>query len=248
MAKVRVVYHPRFTEVYDIDPAAARGRIEAVLEELGNRYTFVEPEPATDEDILLVHTPEHLERVRRHSHVYELALLAAGGAIKASDLAVQGEPAFALIRPPGHHAGPNSCWGFCWFNNVAIAVEKLRQKGHVRKALIIDFDLHYGDGTAKIFSGNSEVRYCHLSGQMRESVLRQLEVCLERNADIELIAVSAGFDNHEADWGGLLKTEDYTAIASMLKAMGLPVFAALEGGYSHRVLGKNVVAFLAGLS
>ena len=245
---MHVVYHPRFTEVYDADPAAARGRIEAVLEELQDRYPFVEPEPATEADILLVHLPEHLERVKRRPDIYEMALLAAGGAIKAAELAVQGEPAFGLIRPPGHHAGPNSCWGFCWFNNVAIAVEKLRKQGHIKKAFVIDFDLHYGDGTAKIFSNNPDVDYCHLSGQMRESVIRQLKVCLERNSDAELIAVSAGFDNHEADWGGLLKTEDYTTIASMVKTRKVPVFGVLEGGYNHRVLGKNVVAFLAGLA
>ena len=244
---MRVVYHPRFTEVYDTDPAAAKGRLESVLEALAGQYELLEPQPAEDADVLLVHEPEHLERVRRRDLIYRMALLAAGGAIQAAFLAAAGEPAFALIRPPGHHAGPNSCWGYCWFNNVAIAVEKLRVEGKIKKALILDFDLHYGDGTAKIFSHCPKIHYRHLSGNTREDFFRQLRDGLENRGDVDIIAVSAGFDNHQEDWGGLLTTDDYTSIASQLRATKIPVFAVLEGGYNHRVLGKNVKAFLEGL-
>jgi len=65
----------------------------------------------------------------------------------AAELAIEGKPSFGLIRPPGHHASPDSCWGFCYFNNIAIAIRRLIDEGRVKKALIIDFDLHFGDGT-----------------------------------------------------------------------------------------------------
>jgi len=86
--------------------------MEAILEELKG-LEFVEPTPATDDDIVLVHTQNHINYIKRMPQVYEIALLAVGGAIKASQIALTGEPALALIRPPGHHASPHSCWGFC---------------------------------------------------------------------------------------------------------------------------------------
>lgn len=244
---MRVVFHPQFTEVYDSDPAAAPGRMESVLEALEDRYPLITAEAATEEDLLLVHRPEHVARVRERRRLYEIAVLAAGGAIKAATLALEGEPAFGLIRPPGHHASPNSCWGFCWFNNLAVAVEKLRRQGQVGHVLIVDFDLHYGDGTANAFAGVPQVRYRHLSGGSRELFFADLEQCLAGER-ADLVAVSAGFDRHEEDWGGLLKTQDYEAIGRMLRAYGAPVFAVLEGGYNHRVLGRNARAFLDGLA
>jgi acetoin utilization deacetylase AcuC-like enzyme len=245
---MRVVFHERFKEVYDADPAAAPGRMECVLEELESRYPLVEAEPATEEDLLLVHSPDHLARVSRHHRIYELALLAAGGTIRAAELCLKGEPTFALVRPPGHHASPDACWGFCWFNNVAIAVEKLRRRGRVKQVLIVDFDLHYGDGTANAFARTPEVVYRHLAGRDRQTVLQDMEDCLASLKPYDLVAVSAGFDRHEADWGGVLKTEDYQTLGRLLRATGRPVFAALEGGYNHRVLGQNVRAFLEGLA
>ena len=109
--------------------------------------------------MLLVYGQEHVNSVKAHRLVYEIALLAVGGAVKAAELAMQGEPDFALIRPPGHHASSNSSWGFCYFNNVAIAVERLRTKGEINKAVIVDIDLHYGDGSASIFSSSPQMTY-----------------------------------------------------------------------------------------
>lgn len=242
---MKVVFHELYREVYDVDPAAARGRIDCIVDELQGLFEFVEPQPAEESDLLLVHKHSHLELVKSRGLLYEIAVLSAGGAIKAAELAVQGEPAFAIIRPPGHHASSNSCWGFCWFNNVAIAVEKLRRSGIVNKVLIVDIDFHYGDGTNNIFAEIPEVFYYHLYG------LSGLEKCLAMNTDCELIAVSAGFDMHMNDWGDILLTEDYTTIAKMIAKHASRVcngrfFAVLEGGYNQRILGKNVKALLQG--
>lgn len=247
---MKVVYHPKYAEVYAGDPAAAPGRMESIVRELEGGFEFVEPEPASEEDVLLVHSEGHLEWVRS-LRLYENALLAVGGAILASELAMRGEPAFALIRPPGHHASRDSCWGFCYFNNVAVAVERLRRAGRIRRALIVDFDLHYGDGTANIFSGVKEVAYYHLPSGERESQLRALEGFLSSAAGYDLVAVSAGFDRHVEDWGGVLETEDYERIGELIKEFAERVcggrrFGVLEGGYNHEVLGRNVRAFLEG--
>jgi len=159
---MKVVFHERFREVYDNDPAAAPGRLDGIACELARHYEFVEPSPAATEDILLCHTPAFVRRISKKEQIYEMALLAAGGAVKAAQIAVDGEPAFALVRPPGHHASADSCWGFCWFNNVAIAVEKMRREAGISRVLVVDIDLHFGDGTQNIFLANPWVEYYSL--------------------------------------------------------------------------------------
>lgn len=250
---MKVIFHERYQEVYASDPAAAYGRMDCIVKELKDEFAFIQPAPAGEDEIRLVHQSEHIERVRQRNLTYEIALLAAGGAILAADLAMQGEKAFGLIRPPGHHASPGSSWGFCYFNNVAVAIEKLRVSGRIKKALIVDFDLHYGDGTANIFAKVPEVVYHHVEGHSRQVFLDDLKTFLDARPACDLVAVSAGFDRHERDWGGLLKTEDYRTIGQMLAGFagqfcGGRIFAVLEGGYNHDVLGKNVKAFLEGLA
>jgi acetoin utilization deacetylase AcuC-like enzyme len=199
-----------------------------------------------------VHSQRHVDWVKQHGLLYEIAVLAVGGALKASKLAVRGEPAFGLIRPPGHHASPDSCWDFCYFNNVAIAVEKLRREGVVKKALIVDIDLHYGDGTANFFASVPEVVYHHVEGGDRAVFLSDLERFLTSQKGGDIVAVSAGFDRHELDWSGLLRTKDYAAIGKTVRESaeekcGGRVLAVLEGGYNYSVLGRNVKALLLGL-
>lgn len=240
---MKIVFNPRFYEVYTYDPAAESGRMEAIVSELTD-FEFVDAEMAREEDILLVHTQAHYEYVKSMPKVYELAILSVGGAIKAAKISFE-EPAFALIRPPGHHASPDSCWGFCYFNNVAIAVRRLIEDGLVEKAVIVDFDLHFGDGTANTFKDDSKVIYHHM-----QSVSGIADFLAKKDYDI--IAVSAGFDRHKDDWGGMLETEDYKEIGKIVKEYAEKKcdgrrFAVLEGGYNHKVLGKNVRAFVEGL-
>ena len=247
-----IVYHSRYVEVYSSDPASAPGRIESILDELKANFEFVEPEQVNEHELMLVHTLDHVDHAKAHHPTFEIALLAAGGAAKAAELAMQGRPAFALIRPPGHHASRNSSWGFCYFNNVALAVEKLRMERKASKAVVIDIDLHYGDGTASIFALSPQVTYFHPEGSSRQSYVDELYRFLSVPREpLGILAVSAGFDRHEHDWGGLLKTEDYHTIGEILKEFAEDKcsgrrFAVLEGGYNHTILGKSVKALLDG--
>ena len=161
---MKVIFHKRFYEVYAHDPAALPGRMEAIVNALEGEFEFVEPELASDRDIERVHGREHVRSIKDDALLYEVASLAAGGSILTCELAFQGQPAFGLIRPPGHHASPHSCWGFCYFNNVAIAIKKLLSAGKIKSALILDFDLHFGDGTANTFAESHEVTYVHPGG------------------------------------------------------------------------------------
>jgi acetoin utilization deacetylase AcuC-like enzyme len=250
---MKVIFHPRFYEVYTSDPAAAPGRMEPMVKALEKEFEFIEPEPASERELERVHGRSHIQDVKRDPLVYEIGLLAAGGAILAAEMAFEGQPAFSLIRPPGHHASPHSCWGFCYFNNIAIAIKRLVSEEKIKSALILDFDLHYGDGTSNTFGGSKEVSYFHPEGTNRENFLKDLQRCLQTERSYEIIAVSAGFDRHEEDWGGLLKTEDYLTIGKWAKEASLEHcqgrrFGVLEGGYNHSVLGRNVKSFLQGLS
>jgi acetoin utilization deacetylase AcuC-like enzyme len=250
---VKVIFHPRFYEVYTSDPAAAAGRMESIVKALEKDFEFVEPGPALERDLERVHGRSHIQQVKGDPLVYEIGCLAAGGAILSAEMAFKGQPAFGLIRPPGHHASPHSCWGFCYFNNIAIAIKKLISEDKIKSALILDFDLHFGDGTSNTFSGSKEVSYFHPEGTDRETFLKDLKRCLQTERTYEIIAISAGFDRHEKDWGGLLKTEDYLSIGRWVKEFSLEHcqgrrFGVLEGGYNHSVLGRNVKSFLQGLS
>jgi len=246
--EMKVVYHEDYNEVYSSDPASAPGRIQAVEMALRGKVTFVDPVAATKEDILRVHTPEHIRSVELEG-VYDIAALAAGGAIKAAQIGLT-EPCFALIRPPGHHASSGSAWGFCYFNNMSVALEKLKSDGKIRKAFILDFDLHYGDGNVNILGKKGYVEILNPAGADRNEYLKHVQNDLART-DADMIAVSAGFDNHEDDWGGLLKTDDYRYMGKLVVEAARRnkggCFGILEGGYNHRVLGKNVLAFIEGL-
>jgi len=150
-------------------------RTDAIMESLSVLDPkIVEPKMASPTDILKVHTQSHLDYVKGFaergggyldydtymtSESYNVALLAAGGAITASEIVSEdGGWAYSVARPPGHHATRDRAMGFCIFNNMAIAIEHLREKG-LDHFLIIDFDVHYGNGTADIFYDDPNVMY-----------------------------------------------------------------------------------------
>lgn len=135
----------------------------------------LKPIRASIEDLELVHDRDYIELVRRYSELgggiidpdtyvssktYEVALWSAGGAILGAEKVFSKEldSCFALVRPPGHHAKRHTGAGFCYFNNIAIAAEKLRILGAKRIA-IFDWDAHHGDGTHQIFYERSDVLY-----------------------------------------------------------------------------------------
>jgi acetoin utilization deacetylase AcuC-like enzyme len=246
---MKVIFHDDFYKVYADDPAAEAGRMEAVISVIGPYVEFVEAVPATEAQIAAVHTPEHIERIRRYG-LYDIAALAAGGALQAATIGLA-EPCFAAIRPPGHHASAGSCWGFCFFNNMAVAIETLKRQGRIRSAYILDFDLHFGDGTENILGRKDYVSIHNPGSHDREAYLQEVGQELERYS-VDTIGISAGFDNHRQDWGGLLRTDDYYEMGRMVRAAarrnGGGCFAILEGGYNYDVLGQNALALINGLS
>ena len=246
---MKVVFHEDFYKVYTSDPAASAGRMEAIVTAIAPHVDFVNAQPASRKDISNVHNKNHIERVRQ-SGLYDIAALAAGGAIQAAVLGLHA-PAFGLIRPPGHHASSGSAWGFCYFNNMAIALHTLKRRGQIKSAYVLDIDLHYGDGTVNILESKQYATVHNVAANDRQAYLAEIEKKL-KNCPVDLIGISAGFDNHRDDWGALLLTEDYYKIGKLVKTAALRngggCFGVLEGGYNHQVLGDNVMALINGMS
>ena len=245
---MKVFTHDDFLSVYAGDPAASSGRIEAILNAVQGKVDIEQALPASREDILAVHTESLVKSVEREG-VYNIAALAAGAAVQTALSALK-EASFGLIRPPGHHASPDYNWGFCYFNNMAIALEYLRSKGHIKTAHILDFDLHYGDGTVNILGAKGYVSIHNPDESDRRHYLAEVAARLDL-LKVDIVGVSAGFDNHIEDWGHVLHTEDYQEMGRMVattcRKLGIGCFGLLEGGYNHNVLGRNVLAFLRGL-
>lgn len=246
---------------------------------------FVKPESCSEEDLLLVHSPEMVESVKNNSFfdadtpdfpgIFEIAKLSVGGAIKASELALEDKISFSLLRPPGHHATKNNVGGFCYFNNIAIAVKKVLAENSKRsqRIAVVDIDCHHGNGTENIFLGEKQVLYVSLHqnplypgtglsshknclnfplppGTGEKEYLKVLDNALDeiKKFNPSLIAVSAGFDTYKLDpiTDVGLEKESYKKIAERIKNLGKPVFSVLEGGYSED-LPECIYKFLQGL-
>lgn len=246
---MKVVFHEDFQRVYTSDPAAAPGRMEAVVEAIRGQAEFVEARPAAEAEITAVHTPAHVARVREKG-LYDISALAAGGAIQAAEIGLT-EPCFALIRPPGHHASADSSWGFCYFNNMAVALTSLKRRNKIESAFVLDFDLHYGDGNVNILGPEPWARLYNPEARERHDYVRRVAQVLS-GISADIIGISAGFDHHREDWGGLLETDDYYRMGFMVRETavrnGGGCFAILEGGYNHPILGESVAALLSGMS
>ena len=188
MKKTAIIYTPKYLD-HNTGPdhPETADRLRAIMKELkesslfeSGKCSLIEPKPASVKDVELVHQPDYIQLVERvcssggglldlgdtvvSPESYETALYAVGGAVKAADVVINEEfqNAFALVRPPGHHAGPSYDMGFCLFNNVAVAATQLLNDFHLKRILILDVDAHHGNGTQEIFYNTDKVLYIGL--------------------------------------------------------------------------------------
>jgi acetoin utilization deacetylase AcuC-like enzyme len=247
-----------------------------ILKEKG--YDFLEPTPASEEDLLRAHDAEYIWNLKKglvedpdtpaYDNIYEYSRLSAGGALLAAKI-----NGFSLLRPPGHHAGRSGAAlgvhtrGFCYVNNVAIAVKSVN-----RPALILDVDGHHGNGTQEIFQGDEKVvyvslhRYPHYPGTGaysegnclnfplpadcgEQTYLKTLDQALSL-VDVnrlEVVAVSVGFDTQLGDLASLgLAENSYVEIGKRIASLRKPTFFVLEGGYVGERNGNDIDKLLLG--
>ena len=208
-----------------------------------------------------------------HDNISNLARASVGAALAALRTALVGENAFSLMRPPGHHATPSRAMGFCYLNNIAIAALEARATG-VEHVAVFDFDVHHGNGTEAILldrpgcaffsihqfpcypgtgaanAGENCFNYPVAPGEPRETWRATLARALAdlKKFQPDLVAVSAGFDAYARDplANGALETEDFHWLGRELRALKIPFFSLLEGGYSTD-LPELIFAYLKGI-
>jgi acetoin utilization deacetylase AcuC-like enzyme len=272
---MKLIYSSECLDYEEPGHAESPERLRCAYNFLKDKYLTIEARPASDIELLKIHSERHLQSVQNYldyhpdcppyPNIDKYARLAAGAAIQANQ-----QNGFSLMRPPGHHAGRERLAGFCYYNNIAVAV-----KSTSKKTLIIDFDGHHGDGTQSIFLGDEQVVFVSLhrfpwypGTGLRHQVncfnfplsalcgdvvyLQTLDAALEeiKLDRIEQIAVSAGFDAFADDALASLSlsTDSFYEIGQRIRKLSLPTFAVLEGGYVAESLGVNIHAFLQGLS
>jgi acetoin utilization deacetylase AcuC-like enzyme len=238
-------------------------------------------EGVPDDTLLLAHTQEHITRLDRpgdfdadtayfpgiglHARRAVASALAA-----ARHACATREPAFSLMRPPGHHATADQAMGFCYLNQIAIAALAARRDQGARRVAIWDFDAHHCNGTEAILHGREGFLVCsvhqspgypgtglHDLGNSRNWPVPPLASrahhmgALRASLDAvsafkpDLVLVSAGFDAYARDpiTEMTLEAEDFASLGRWLRETGLPAAAVLEGGYSPD-LPELVDAFL----
>ncbi len=183
MGRTGFVYHPAYLD-HDMGPGHPESpeRLRAIVNRLEStgtlkRLVYIEPVSAADEWIMQIHTSDYMSGLKSRAPSsgrasldpdtsmspgsLAAAYLAAGGALTAADaiMAGQVDQAFCAVRPPGHHAESNRAMGFCLFNNVAIAARYLQRKHGIGRVLIVDWDVHHGNGTQHSFYDDPSVLF-----------------------------------------------------------------------------------------
>jgi acetoin utilization deacetylase AcuC-like enzyme len=264
-------------------PARISATIEFLKRQTELPITWAAPDGVSDAQILRAHSAELLARLQIPrdfdadtpfcENIAGFARASAGAALAALKAARGGENVFSLMRPPGHHATPSHAMGFCYLNNVAIAVLEAVATGS-KRAAVFDFDVHHGNGTEAILLDRPGCAYFSIHqfpcypgtgaanvGEncfnypvapdepretWRDTFTRALDDLNKFGPD--LVAVSAGFDAYLRDplADGALLAEDFQWVGRSLRELGVPMFSLLEGGYS-RDLPKLIFAFLKGV-
>jgi len=255
-------------------------RSAPILKERHADWEWRKPSTATDAQLLRAHSREHINRVVKAQDDFDAdtplypniemhARRSAGATIEATRSALQGEPAFSLMRPPGHHATRDRAMGFCYFSNVAVAALEALENGAKRIA-IWDFDGHHGNGTEAIVAHNERIRFASLhqfpaypgTGAKSFANIDNYPIApYTRRQDIldvarrsrdklmgfepDLLLVSAGFDAYAHDplLQLTLEHEDFATLGGWLNEIDIPIAVALEGGYSDE-LPELIDAFL----
>ena len=172
-----IIFHPDFLKHDTGSHPETAARLTAIVDLLDARgyfddYPIINPKPAEIPLIETIHDPDHMKKVEEYCRAgipldpdtivckdsFNAALLAVGGAVRAVSETKDGGSAFALVRPPGHHAEPDRAMGFCLFNNIAIAARYAQSQGMPR-VLIVDWDAHHGNGTQNAFYSDPSVLY-----------------------------------------------------------------------------------------
>jgi acetoin utilization deacetylase AcuC-like enzyme len=259
---------------------------------LGEAVTWVEPRAATVDELALVHDPAYVEAIRRFcargggsldadtgavAGSWEAALRAAGSGLDAVERLDRGEAAaaFCAVRPPGHHATDRRAMGFCLFNNVAVCAAALAARGE--RVLIVDWDVHHGNGTQDTFYGDDRVLYVSVhqsplypftGGLEGRGLTVNFPVPAGATGDVFLAAldtvaplvggfeptwtlVSCGFDSHRDDPIGSLRLSagDFAAMTRRC-ATFVPAgrtILFLEGGYHLDAIANSAAACAAAL-
>jgi len=249
-------------------PARAQ-RTAAHLRAAHPDWTWQIPRIASEASLRLAHQTELIDRLREpedfdadtpyFENIANHARRATASAIRAAELALKGQKAFSLMRPPGHHATARQAMGFCYLNHVATAALSARQRG-VGRVAIWDFDAHHGNGTEAILRGGEGLLFTsvHQHPCYPSTGTQSVDNCLNWPVapktpraghlaalqesweavlafEPELVLVSAGFDAyvHDPITDMTLEIDDFATLGSWLHASDLPIAAVLEGGYSH---------------
>lgn len=180
-----IIYHPDYLKHETGAHPERPERASVIAKEIQKRdsiehqYTWLTPRSAEREDILRCHVDYHYDLVREScekdlgeldpdtiisKESFQVSLMASGGVLTAIDAVVdnQVDNAFVIVRPPGHHATPTTPMGFCLFNNVAVGARYAQAKHNLERVLIVDWDVHHGNGTQDAFYSDSSVFYFSL--------------------------------------------------------------------------------------
>jgi len=249
---VNIIFHENFYKTdYANNQASSQGRMESIMDKLVKNYKVLQTSSASFETISLAHDPNYITGIKENKKLFDMASLAVGGAVQASEISMNGKATFACVRPPGHHANKDHGWGYCEFCNIAIALLNLKKKGKINSAFLLDFDAHTGDGTRNILSDWKEVNILNPMAENAENYMKIIDNYIKTIKYVDIIAVSAGFDTYKKDIGKKLDTYDFYRIGKMMRKLARRMkhnrrFAVLEGGYYIPDLGKNVLSFCQG--